>query len=297
MNSISKFSKVNIDPSKSLLKGEDEQFCKAVEKDYLGAFQFFECEIEFFQNNREENRYLNFDGAIESSIKRIEKLSYEYIQDVVIHFSGKYKIDIGYGDVQNEIFPQKDWRDREDDSELPVFDRTKKYKVELNTILSRIQDKLGGLSLEDKSENEMKEKFYKEFAKPWNRNWRNNIIEPVVELNKNRVIFERGICLEAAYKAGFMRISSGEEKDLQVLFQTLSFFETGNAQVLGCFNLRTWFDYDSEFLLSDIEYNLEKLSSIRFYKNRKMVLKFKSNEIAAEFFKELCKNGELIGEA
>lgn len=304
MSLLNKFASVKVDPAKSLLKGEDEQICKSFETDYLNAFQFHNTHLEFFEINADANKYLNFTGYRDEIIKAAESLSKEFVDNIVFHFIHKYKFAIDIHDIRSKILPEymerESWRHRYDDDDedqkRDYFKELNKHKVEMNKVLSLIQEELGGLSLEEKSEVEMKEKFYKQFAKPWARNWRNEPIKPVVELNKNRVIFERGIGLESCYKPEFMRIGSNYQDDLQNLFQTLSFFETGNSQILGRFNLRTWQDYDKEFLLSDIEYDMEKLSSIRFYKNRKMVLKFKSNEIAEDFFKIFCKSGQLIGE-
>jgi hypothetical protein len=298
MSLLNKFASIAVDPSKSLLKGEDSEAIQSIQNDYLNAFNFFEKEIEFFDINREANRYLNLMGAIENTIERVEKLAESYIRDIVSHFQGKYKIDLNNEEIKTSVLIDFEYHDREDlrEGKKSPYDIVKKLKVDLNKILSQIQDKLGGLSLNEKAEQEIKENFYKEFAKPYGRNWRSDKIDPVVEVTKNRVIFERGIGLEATYNGG-MRIPYNYEKDLNYLFQALSHFETKQSMILPTFQrVKTWKDYDIEFLTSDIEFDTEKVKSVRFYKNRKMVLKFMSDEIAREFFREWCREGVLVGE-
>ncbi len=298
MNLLNKFNKVSVDPSKSLLKGEDAEKCNEIEKDYLNAFQFHETHIEFFNINAEENRYLEFGGFREDVFDDVKKLSQSFVRDIVYHFSGKYKITISVEDIQAKTIRGYSYDRRARAGSDDTYADVGKYKVEMNSVLSLILDKLGGLSLEEKSESEMKDKFYQKFVKPYHKNWRDDKVEAVVELNKNRVTFERGIRVVVAYGVNQMEFGSREDVDLQVLFQGLSHFETRNTQTMNCFEkFKPYAKFDADFLLSDIEFdNLEKLGSVRFYKNHKMVLKFKTPEIAKMFFKEYCRNGELVGE-
>ena len=105
-----------------------------------------------------------------------------------------------------------------------------------------------------------------------------------IEFQNSYIDFETWNGWEFSWKA---------KERLIILFKALSFFENGSLTGINS-------EYDAlmnrgkvseEIMFSEWQAGSEKVFGIRFYKNRKMVIKFVSDEVAQDFFKTMCKSG------
>jgi hypothetical protein len=145
MSLLQKFSAVQIDPSKTVLKGEDQIYCNRLETHYKTAFQFHKTHLEFFTINREENEFLNFIGLAEDIESSVESLNKSFIEMVVYHFKNKYKISLVASEIQTKIFPEEKWERKwdRDNKEIVTQDELEKKQISLNSIMVHIQDRTG----------------------------------------------------------------------------------------------------------------------------------------------------------
>lgn len=288
MSLLTKFQNVQINPSNSILKGEDKEYCEDLEKNYLSAFQFHETHLEFFLINKEENKFLDFVGMSQDVKSSIETLNKSFVEMVVYHFKEKYKITLDSSEIQSKIFPEDKITRRymnEENEKFFKMEKLSKLKISLLKITTLIQDSLDGFSLNEKAENEIKEKFYNSLCKRYNKD--------KLDLKKNRIEFEyTSISFDNTWGDGKIRFDYRSDTTVRSLFNALSLFESGSSTSLKVFEHFYSSDHHkSEYIFSEIPFELDKIKSIKFYKNSKMVIKFKSDEVAQEFFKNYCKNG------
>lgn len=292
MSLASKFSKVKIDHSKTLLQGEDAEAIDNIEANFAAAFSFHENHIEFYNINMEfsDNPFLSMNEEVEAIQKEVAKLTISRVEKIVNHFSSKYKIALDEKEIKEKVLPENDWHTREAEKEkgIPALTRIQKFKFPVSKILEQIQNKLGGLTLDEMSEKEIKQNFWKEFAKAYHRGYgADRKLDPSVTLTKNRLEFERGPYWEVNYSGEY---SFYHNSNVDKLALALSFFESGSKEILSGLDwMRPWNKVPGMF--TEIELPLTKTKSIRFYKNRKMVIKFQDNETSEEFFRVWCRNG------
>jgi len=101
-------------------------------------------------------------------------------------------------------------------------------------------------------------------------------------LSKNKITFP------CVWFGEYSKEYSNYSKSVRALISAISFFESGSATVLT--GVSNFFQdlYSGELHESD---SCEKFSAIRFYKNNKCELHFKSDELATEFFEQFQLNG------
>jgi hypothetical protein len=297
MSILNKLAKVKIDPTKSLLKPEDLEFCTQTEKDFLSAYSFYETKLEFLAINKpdlEGNKFLRFSEMNKSVEASIADMARDFVERIIRYFVDTYKITLNEGEIKSKLFSERcfdnkgDYYHRgtwgeEDDTKESIEKVIKIFKIPLDKILALITDKLDGMTLDEKAEQEIKDKFHDGFVKRYHKDR--------LEIVKNRIEFENTY-IQFDYYNGVEFAWRSKEK-LTILFKALSFFETRETSgIISEYNsLMNAGKVDSEVMFSEWKIGSEKVSGIRFYKNAKLVIKFVSDEVANEFYKEMCRSG------
>lgn len=296
MSLVSKFSRVKIDHSKTLLQGADAEAVNEIETNFAAAFAFHETHIEFYNINMEyaNNPFLSIHEEVELIQKEVAKLTISRVEKIVRHFASKYKISLDENKIKEMVLPENDYhvREKEKEKKIPALTRIQKFKFPVSKILDQIQGKLGGLSLDEMSLKETKHNFWNSYARAYHRDYKSQTITPVAELIKNRIEFERGPYINSDYGGTY---SFHHNSNVHHLAAALSYIETGSSEIIPEFTyMKPWEKIPDAF--SEKEFALTKIKAIRFYKNRKMVVKFADAATAEMFFREWCLNGNTTGD-
>ena len=298
MSLLSKLSKVKIEPLKSLLNPSDLEFCSQTEKNFLSAYSFYETKLEFLGINKpdlEGNEFLSFSVMYESVESNIAEMAREFVEKIVRYFRETYKITLNEEEIKSKLFSDRCFNNRGEyyqrgtfgDEEGEVKDSIEKtikqFKIPIDKILELITDKLDGMTLDEKAEQELKDKFYDSFVKRYHKD-KLEVIKNRIEFQNTYIDFETWSGWDFSWKS---------KEKLLILFKALSFFENGStSDILSEYNaLMNRGKVNEEVMFSEWQTGTEKVYGIRFYKNRKMVIKFVSDEIAQDFFKTMCRSG------
>lgn len=211
--------------------------------------------------NEESYRFIvDSSDDINPINKRLEKLKKDFVQRLCWYFAGKYKVTIS-------------------DNFMDKYSDQISYK----NILDEIFLQLGGFSFEEKAVNEIKSNM-KSIIERYNG-------DPRVTLKGNKLIFD-GLCLvryDDIWKNYEIAGYYGRESAIK-FYTALNHFDHNQKGISGeLVNFMDAKGRDNPNLFNKYEFvTMNKLKSIKFYKNGKVDVEFKTLEYAHEFLKDYC---------
>lgn len=277
---LTKFEAVKIE-NVDRISSEDKEFCEyhetilrktvAVYNDFITAVKSLVNEVKVNSYKEESyNLFLSFSTDVGPAEKRIKELKNSFVDRVCRHFASKYKVTI-----------DRDFKEKYDET------------ITFNNILDEIFLQLGGYSFEEKSVNEIKAKM-KHAASNYHG-------DPKFQIKKNKLIMD---CIhQARYDDIWKRWTVGKysyDGELMHFYTALSHFDHNEK---SChWELKQFLDANDEknpALFTKYEFcTMEKLRSIKFYKNGKIDIEFTTAEQARAFAKDYCgyiERNEAIG--
>jgi hypothetical protein len=133
---FSKFDDIEIN-NNSRISANDEEFCKEQEKLYNEYIDYTNNYIQYLTENTLSNIFLNSASLIKEMEEKRENNKNWFISKIVSYFRDTYKVTLKYEPIQT------------------------KYKLDItyNTIIDEIIEQLEGYNFRDKAEKEIKDEF------------------------------------------------------------------------------------------------------------------------------------------
>lgn len=215
--------------------------------------------------------------------ERLEHIHGDFITHVAEHFKRQYGVSISVEELKEALIPQAPghcgyWRTEAEIEEYQKFtEKLHAMSLRWEDIVDRIFVQIGGFSFAAQAEKELKEKCH---TAAWNV-YRH---QPVYTV-KSRVIRFTNVCHNSSYS-----IYSNEAElyeDGKSIVRALSHFENGDAG--SCIHqLEEYVGFKFERGDKEHPIDCEKLSGIKFFKNGRMDVRFKSEALARQFVEEYC---------
>lgn len=250
-NIFSKFDDIKITNDQRILT-EDYEFCQEQEKNYraiLTAYSNFNDELTKISLG-------SFHGVMSSYDYKnsLAKIKESFINNICYHFKNKYKITIN-----NEII-------------IKSLD----YESTFQDVIDHIFTQLDGYSFTEKAEKEIKDNT-KEIFKYGDK----------ISIKGNKLILDGYF----AHHDSIWKEYRLREDKVNKIFQSLQLFDSGlltdNEELKN-----KYCGYDNSRKLENYErYNtqtLNKVKSIKFFKNGKLEIEFIGNQEAVRFASEYC---------
>lgn len=247
-----KFDQVTIDNS-SKISITDREYCIKQYTEFAAAIQFCLDHITFLNNNAlGDNEFLNTEDLIKKSEKYLAEITKSFITNIFYYFSSTYNVTLN--------------------SALAVekFD----HNVTWQNLVDEIIEQLGGRSFTEKASQEIKDKLHKTVG--------------CGEVKGTRLILNNFLYYSDGF--GGDAFLSGQD-DLYKLLIAISHYEGGWTELKShIFRQLTGSSYirmDFLFREHDLSWH-NKVKAIKFYKNRKVEIKFASSEFCELFAREYC---------
>lgn len=265
---LSKFDNIEVN-NNTRISAEDQAFCEDQERqykesikiqlDYLKAFKEvsgIDLLADRYTSQDSKNKYLDwykFDKIVELAKETKNK----FIHEIMWYFEKRYNISIDSNQLRDKY----------------------NFEITYNNILDEIFLQLNGFSFTEKAVNELKEKtrtvyIYNDYRKSSNMNIKGNKV-----IIDGSYAYKDTIWNEYRLRGDFGKIFTG-----------LYHFENGEV-VSGSTELHNKYcGYGNERNERNYEkyepYSLDKVKSIKFFKNGKLEIEFKTNAYAGYFAKE-----------
>jgi len=265
---LSKFDNIKIN-NNSRISADDEKFCMVEQEQYDIAIKMMLNLMEEIKKSsgmdllngkwyeeKSTNRYL--DSYKLKEIKLIiDGIKNNFIDEITYHFSNKYNVTIKKERMQKNYG----------------------YDITYNNIIDDIILQLDGFTFTEKAIKELKDKTrttysYSDYRKTSNMNIKNNKV-----IIDGRYAYKDTIWNQYRLNGDFGKI-----------FTALYHFENGTMPINGTELHNRYCGYDNEKKERNYDKyeitTLTKTTAIKFFKNGKLEIEFKSNQYATYFAKE-----------
>ena len=265
---LSKFNDLEFENT-DRIEQVDKKFCEKQQQHYNEAIKIINDFISTFKevsgidlldkkryNQESKNKYLDwykFDKIAELARETKQK----FINDIIWHFSQKYSITIN-----SDIIIKK-------------YD----FNVTYDNLIDEIFIQLDGFTFMEKADKEIKDKLT------------NEIRYDKIKINNNKFTVLNFASFEKSWNGKDYRITYYGRDRLVAFFKALTHYDSGKTSIYNDFlefvNYNNDQTKDYWFTEFDFSYK-KKVQMIRFYKNGKIDVKFKSHEQAKQFAKDYC---------
>lgn len=293
MDLLQKFAGVEVKEDAHITEA-DKHFCTAHQAAYdnaRSALPELLCMWEDMQSQQTEllagtdtpsTFYLSSGDNIEISKDAIREQIFSlhslFIGKLVSYFNKTYHLSLSITDMEDILIPQKPADKWTDDYE----DRVRKYTEDMlnlslryTDILSQIYVYTDGRELSEQALHELKGKCHLAA-------WRTSNGQACFTQKKSTLLFNGYACsYQDRYGGGYWELAQSTND----ILQGIAHFETGNlscipgslANIIGKYSLHSDF-YEL--------YGCEKVQSLKLYKNRRVDIKFTTEEYARQFISE-----------
>jgi hypothetical protein len=283
---LSKFDDITIENDTRIPK-EDVIYCKEHERMYNEAydmfFEFYTKALDWYNRNKDMQptytKYVddyrsnsNSYSVLNDAILDINKA---FINHIVNHFTDKYKVTIDTMEIHNKLI--MDYIKGEERWDRDRYEYAIK-KTNYNDILDQIFIQLGGFSFEDKAIKELKDKTRRTYQRHYS--------------GSNMSIKGCKVSIDGYYSHkdsiwNEYRLSGNYD----LIFTALYHYENGIIKEHTTELHNRYSGYDNEKRADrNYEkyepYSLDKVKSIKFFKNGKLDIEFDGNQTAVFFAKE-----------
>lgn len=249
---LSKFEALEIENS-SLISDEDREFCEGMQKRLEEAVSLILKAKDFYETNSMSNIFLSTNNLIRDLDEQLSSRIDFLISKITHHFRSTYSVSI-------------------DSSKFRKYDHTIQYMDVVDDILLQMD----GMNFKEKAHEEIKDGV------------RDTIYNSSkVKVKSVKVSIADYMYFEGWFGAGNFR--NNRSDTLSKLLRGVELFESGSLTVRETLKSLT-IDYIRNDWFRDFTFPcMDKLTSIRFYMNGKVELKFKDHELAMAFAREYLK--------
>jgi hypothetical protein len=294
MNLLDKFSAVDI-KAETRISNSDKQFCEVQQAAYNhgrnALKQILDISERFIKEqndilgaiDREVYSNYIYDGREGVSLHSIHELLRKshrtFISKIVSHFSSAYHVELDSSAVVDNLVPHEPRYSNEKDAK-EYTEQIENMDVSYDQVLDQIFVQLGGFSFHDKAINEMKEKCHEA---AWNRYYGKRVYEQ----KKSVLSFTGYGCSfdswhEQWHKGEYeIKLTDG----MKEIIRALAYFEYGEIGYIpyafNCLLGWSWTTTETER-----RFDMEKLKSIKCFKNGRVDVRFTSEAYARQFAEE-----------
>jgi hypothetical protein len=274
---FSKFDDIEIN-NNSRISADDEKFCITEQEQYNKAINtltsifniiFSDLNIDItadraYSTQKSNNPYLDYYD-FDKIVNKKDELKSSFIHSIIRHFTEKYKITIDSYNIVKKY-------DKQDIN----------YKILLDEIFLQ----LDGFNFTEKAEKEIKDKLKSQIRE--SRDWRTNKTSWNIEIKNKKLIFTD---LIYPTKNWDNKYEFNGNSGMTYLCKALSLFDCNSLSII--YRLEEFCRYTVKDWAFDIhDLNMNKVITMKIYKNRKIELEFKTSEYARYFAKEYCGYSE-----
>ena len=225
------------------------------------------------KSNREYSRFTVSDLGV---MKTVNYLHCSFIDAIYCYYINKYTVSLDKNIL--EQFKQEDGKDV-----YKLYDGRRFKPFKYMDVIDEIMSQLGGLEFTDLAEQQLKDKMFKASYNQYFNNWNIEV--------KNKVVKYKNAWVSEFYGT----YTFGRENDfMKNIEEALSRFMYGRKMMLICYPFfHTWSIelHDEDFGWKEYTDGFAddpKLEAIKFYKNGRFDMKFRTAEDAREFAREWC---------
>lgn len=262
---------------------EDQEWLSHREKMYKRALMIQKSVYDIYK--AEDGTYTEEDRDEFSSFtvndfgvpKRVSQIQDSYISGIFSYFSRKYHVELKnefeHYDYDRELY-------RYSSKKEPVKDLVID-EIDYHTVLEKIFDQLGGMSFEEKAIKEVKDKLKSKCYNSYHDTWR-------IKIKGNKFIYTDGYCSKEIY---FDYYNFGSTEWLRAFLDALSCNTYGKKTHIQSLN-RLYDSYHVRLENDDFQDGFSApevgVDHIKFYKNGRVDVTFKSGEFCRNFAREWC---------
>lgn len=284
MSLAGKFGNFEIKKTDRISK-EDQEWLSHREKMYKRALMIQKSVYDIYK--AEDGTYTEEDRDEFSSFtvndfgvpKRVSQIQDSYISGIFSYFSRKYHVELKnvfeHYDYDRELYRYSSSSKKEPVKDLVIDE------IDYHTVLDKIFEQLGGLSFKEKSIKEVKDALKDKCYWDYRDQWR-------IKVNGKKLIYTDGSCYKSKYF---------DEYEFHSTHWLCAFLDALACNIYGektyIQSLSRLYDsyyvklYDDDFQdgFSAPEVGVEH---IKFYKNGRVDVTFKSGEFCRNFAREWC---------
>ena len=262
---------------------EDQEWLSHREKMYKRALMIQKSVYDIYK--AEDGTYTEEDRDEFSSFtvndfgvpKRVSQIQDSYISGIFSYFSRKYHVELKnefeHYDYDRELY-------RYSSKKEPVKDLVID-EIDYHTVLEKIFDQLGGMSFEEKAIKEVQDKLKSKCYNSYHDTWR-------IKIKGNKFIYTDGYCSKEIY---FDYYNFGSTEWLRAFLDALSCNTYGKKTHIQSLN-RLYDSYHVRLENDDFQDGFSApevgVDHIKFYKNGRVDVTFKSGEFCRNFAREWC---------
>lgn len=288
MSLLDKFAAVEV-KAESRISPSDKDFCIVHQEAYdhlrkslTELLEFVEARIkvrEAIIKRAEPDFSISAFGSVSPSKIRDELMeSHEgFISKLVYHFSSKYNVTLDSSDIKEILLPKKpsySYYSRNEEEHKAYVEQMCTMRITYESILDQIFVQLGGCSFQDKALNELKEAAH---VGAWNRYHGIKCFEQ----KKAVVSFTSYACQWDTWYTTRIHIKLSD--GMKAIIRAAAFFETGSMDYLP-FGFRKLCELS--FDQAEFDLDMEKIKSVKCFKNGRVDIRFTSEAYAREFIEE-----------
>ena len=281
MSVFDKFNNFKMDAEKQI-SSEDKEQLERFQEIYESTLLYYKKVRDLYKE--EQKKYTEKDSQYISSyfsmrasdlgvIDTVKKLQTSFPLIIYSYFSNKYKVDLDDRDKSDKFNKIHTYSPSED--EINELFEKRHYKPILDDIIGQ----LGGMTFNDVSIQQIKDKMKNACSYGRGGNWHIEV--------KNAIVKYKGWTGVNQWREEFsIRINDF----LEILPSVLGLMEFGDSK-MGFSRLRQYYDMkiDYDEMKNGIEFpECEKIALIKFFQNGNINLKFKKPEYAREFVSDYC---------
>jgi hypothetical protein len=251
---FTKFDRVKVD-CLDRISSEDQSFGRKLQQDFTEFVTFANNYLKLLNQNSVSNDFYDSKELAAAMEKEMKKKTNTFVQKVVWYFQRTYAITL------------------DSDKITAKYD----HQVTFYQIVEDIFEQIGGYELLDKAAQEIKAKLCRE-------------IRDRVNVKNCKVSIELWPYLEHTWDGRGLRIFYQAEERILKLIRALTHFDDGRT--IADPDLSAIIDgkgHPEEYWFTEQSFfGKNKLQGLRFYKNGRIDIRFKSTDQALQFAREYC---------
>lgn len=208
------------------------------------------------------------------------------ISAIVSYFERTYKVSLETDKIEEVLLPKEPDRYSSYNSAeyKEYYGAVENTELKYEDILDQIFIQLGGFSFQEKALNELKQKAH---DAAWNRYYGNKCYEQ----KKAVISFSHYAC---SFDSWHEEYHHGEHEiqltnGMKNVIRALAYFECGDAGSIP-WTLNTLLGYNWTTYNTEMQFGLEKLKSVKCFKNGRVDVRFTSEAFAREFAETFLGN-------
>lgn len=199
------------------------------------------------------------------------------ISALASYFERTYKVSLETDEIEKALLPKEPDRYSYNTSEYKeYYSALEALELKYEDILDQIFIQLGGFSFQEKALNELKQKAH---DAAWNRYYGNKSYEQ----KKAVVSFSYGCSFDSwheEYHHGEHEIQLNE--GMKNIIRAMAYFEYGNAETTN-YSIDRLLSYSWDTYNTEMTLGMEKVKSVKCFKNCRVDIRFTSEAYAREF--------------